>query len=490
MEKECIREPAGKTEDPYYQRDSGKPLLFLEGGVFYEKGLEKGLAAFLSAAMLVSAAACGSSAPAAKQTGSGAGDSSDALKGELRVTTQAWMMGKYDFDGLKADFEKKHPGVTVTYNKVDTADVTTNMLQWAQGKTNCDIAIGGSREHAVQYAAKDYIISFDDDFFTGDLAKDKFFPAFLELGNVEGTQYMIPITGEVMFIVANKDLMKKAGLVGPDGKITPAKDWNELYEYAKKATVKEGGKVVQTGLSIDWGTNFMAYSYLSALQGVKGNFFESDGKTIDFTSPESKGLLTSWAKLVKDGYTPTDTFADMDAGRTNFKAGKVAMLMTAASRWIECQENVGKGNTTVMPIPGTDQNGSLVYIHGAVIEGFPEDRACEAVHQRGASEIGIPCSGAEQIRKDVPAARALSEPGKRRLADRCGCDKIRRDDAALQGFLQTGHRHAGGAAEMHQGQPERRGDPDEPQQADRHFGPDDRAEKINRKDLNGQGAGA
>ncbi len=332
-----------------------------------KKGLKKGLAVFLSAAMLVSAAACGSSAPAAKQTGSGAGDSSDALKGELRVTTQAWMMGKYDFDGLKADFEKKHPGVTVTYNKVDTADVTTNMLQWAQGKTNCDIAIGGSREHAVQYAAKDYIISFDDDFFTGDFAKDKFFPAFLELGNVEGTQYMIPITGEVMFIVANKDLMKKAGLVGSDGKITPAKDWNELYEYAKKATVKEGGKVVQTGLSIDWGTNFMAYSYLSALQGVKGNFFESDGKTIDFTSPESKGLLTSWVKLVKDGYTPTDTFADMDAGRTNFKAGKVAMLMTAASRWIECQENVGKGNTTVMPIPGTDQNGSLVYIHGAVI---------------------------------------------------------------------------------------------------------------------------
>lgn len=134
-----------------------------------KKGLKKGLAVFLSAAMLVSAAACGSSAPAAKQTGSGAGDSSDALKGELRVTTQAWMMGKYDFDGLKADFEKKHPGVTVTYNKVDTADVTTNMLQWAQGKTNCDIAIGGSREHAVQYAAKDYIISFDDDFFTGEV---------------------------------------------------------------------------------------------------------------------------------------------------------------------------------------------------------------------------------------------------------------------------------------------------------------------------------
>lgn len=336
-----------------------------------KKGFKKGLALTLASVMLLSTTACGGSSTPSSSAAQGgstsSGAASEELTGELRVTTQAWMMGKYDFEGIKADFEKKHPGVTVVYNKVDNADVTTNMLQWSQDKTNCDIAIGGSREHAVQYAAKDYIIDFGDDFFTGDIAKDKFFPAFLELGNVEGKQYMIPITGEVMFIVANKELMKKAGLTDANGKVEAPKTWDELYEYAKKATVVENGKTVQTGLSIDWGTNFMTYSYLSALQGIKGNFYESDGKTIDFTSPESKGLLTSWTKLVKDGYTPTDTFADMDAGRTNFKAGKVAMLMTAASRWIECQENVGKDNTTVIPVPGTDTHGSLVYIHGAVI---------------------------------------------------------------------------------------------------------------------------
>jgi ABC-type glycerol-3-phosphate transport system substrate-binding protein len=293
--------------------------------------------------------------------------STDPLTGELRVTTQAWMMDRYDFAKIKAEFEANHPGVTVTYNKVDNADVTTNMLQWAQGKTDCDIAIGGSREHAVQYAARDFIVKFDDNFFTDKIAKKNFFPAFLELGNVNGTQYMIPITGEVMFIVANKQLMKDAGLTDAAGNIPAPKDWNELYEYAKKATIIEGGRLRQTGLSIDWGTNFMAYSYLASLQGVKGNFFEADGKTIDYSSPQSKEVLDQWVRLVKDGYTPTDTFADMDAGRSNFKAAKVAMLITAASRWIECQANVGDGNTTVVPIPGTDKNGSLVYIHGAVI---------------------------------------------------------------------------------------------------------------------------
>ncbi len=325
--------------------------------------MKKALSLLLVLVLVFTLAACG--APKETDTTEPA---ADALTGELRVTVQAWMLNRYDFETMKTEFEAAHPGVTVVYNKVDNADVTTNMLQWSQGKTDCDIAIGGSREHAVQYAAKDYIVEFGDDFFTGDLAKDKFFKAFLDLGNVDGTQYMIPFTGEVMFIVCNTELMGNAGLLNEDGTITAAKNWDELYEYAKAATVTEGGKLVTTGLSIDWGANFMCYSYLSALQGVRGSIYEADGHTIDFESPESAALLSAWQKLVADGYSPTDTFADMDAGRTNFKANNVAMLMTAASRWIECQENLGgPETTTLIPIPGTDTNGTLAYIHGAVI---------------------------------------------------------------------------------------------------------------------------
>ncbi len=327
--------------------------------------MKKTLAVILAILMMISLAACGNgkASPSAAPTS----QSKDAMTGQLRVTVQSWMLSKYDFEAMKKDFESKHPGVTVVINKVDNADTTTNMLQWSQGKTDCDIAIGGSREQAVQYAAKDYIVKFENDFFTGDFAKDKFFAPFLELGNVDGTQYMIPFTGEVMFIVANKKLMQNAGLVGADGKIAAPKTWDELYNYAKAATVKSGNQVVSTGLTIDWGTNFMTYSYLSSLQGIKGSIFESDKKTIDFTSSESAGLLNMWKKLYADGYATIDTFADMDAGRTNFKAGKVAMLMTAASRWIECQANLGADSTTVIPVPGTDKNGSLAYIHGAVI---------------------------------------------------------------------------------------------------------------------------
>lgn len=333
--------------------------------------MKKLFSILLVLAMLLSLAACGGSEEAPKQTQApAAGEQAPEAEGPaeaepvtLRVTYQSWMGGKYDFEAMKANFEANHPGVTVEYNTVDNADVTTNMLQWSQGKTDCDIAIGGGREHAVQYAAKGYIVPFEDDFFTGENAKDKYFASFLELGNIDGTQYMVPFTGEVMFIVCNVDLMKQAGLADENGNIAPVATWDDLYAYAEALSAIEG----ITPLSIDWGTNFMTYSYLSSLQGLKGSIYEDDGKTIDFTSDAAHEVLNQWVKLVEAGYTPVDTFADMDAGRTNFKAGNVAMLMTAASRWIECQANVGEGNTTVLAIPGTDVNGSLAYIHGAVI---------------------------------------------------------------------------------------------------------------------------
>ena len=291
----------------------------------------------------------------------------DSMTGELRVTVQAWMLDRYDFDKITSTFEANHPGVKIVVNKVDNADVTTNMLQWAQNRTDCDIAIGGSREHAVQYAARNFIVPFEDSWFTGKLAKANWFPAFLELGNIEGTQYMIPFTGEVMFIVANKKLMKEAGIMDANGVIPVPKDWNDLYNYAKAATITEGGRLRQTGLSIDWGANFMTYSYLVGLQGIRGNVYEADQKTMDFTSPQVTELLNQWVRLVNDGYTPTDTFADMDAGRSNFRAGRVAMLLTAASRWVESEAFLGENETTLIPVPGTDTKGSLVYIHGAVI---------------------------------------------------------------------------------------------------------------------------
>lgn len=281
----------------------------------------------------------------------------------LRVTVQAWMMGKYDFERIAKEFEDENPGVKVEYNQVDNVDVTSSMLEWSQGKTNCDLALGGDRSETVPYAANDYVVEFtDENFFNGDFTRDKFIDSFLESGNADGVQYMIPMLGEVMGCVVNIPMMKEAGYVDASGKVIAPKTWDEMYEYAKKLT-KDG----QTGLGIDWGNNMAVKAYDACLMGVNGNIYEADGKTLNFTAEPVKAMFTVWQNLVKDGYVTTDVFADPEANRTNFKAGHVAMHIAPSSRWIEAGAVLGAENVGVIPIPGTDTNGSISYIHGAVI---------------------------------------------------------------------------------------------------------------------------
>lgn len=324
------------------------------------------LAATVAASMLWG---CGAPSTDSKKTESvttkdtAAQQSPESGDQTLRVTVQAWMMGKYDFERIAKEFEAENPGVKVVYNQVDNVDVTTSMLEWSQGKTTCDLALGGDRSETVPYAANDYVVEFtDDNFFNGDFTRDKFIDSFLESGNADGVQYMIPLLGEVLGCVVNIPMMKEAGYVDADGKILPAKSWDDMYEYAKNLT-KDG----HTGLAIDWGNNMAVKAYDACVMGVNGNLYESDGKTLNFTAVPVKGMISVWQNLVKDGYTTTDVFADAEANRTNFKAGHVAMHIAPASRWIEAGEILGSDNVGIMPIPGTDTNGSISYIHGAVI---------------------------------------------------------------------------------------------------------------------------
>ncbi len=294
--------------------------------------------------------------------------------GELTVGAQAWMLEKFKLDDAAKKFMVDHPQINTKVTKVEHADTTSYILQWSSGKTSVDIAIGGSREQAVQYVPRDLVIDFDKGFFDDTLRREDFIPAFLELGNIEGKQYMIPMMGEVMYIVVRKDYMREAGLVDANDKVIPAKTWDELYEYAKKLTKKDGNTITRLGLGIDWGYDFIHYTYLACLQGLNGTIYEKGTNKIDFTSANAKKLVEVWAKLVKDGYSTKDVFADTNAARTNFKSGNVAMHLTAHSRLNEYADLLGKDKISIMPIPGTAQNGSVAFIHGMTIPKVSENQ--------------------------------------------------------------------------------------------------------------------
>lgn len=294
----------------------------------------------------------------------------------LRICTQSWIPQKFKLVEVADQFMKENPKVKIVIEQFDSqATYSWHPLSVEANRKKYDIFIGSSREHIVSYVSMGLIDSFETGFFDDKFRKDDFFPSFLELGNIGGKQYMIPLMGELMMIVVRKDLFRKRGLVNQSGQPIPAKTWEDLDNYVRKLT-SAGEKGEKTyGINIDFGKNMMVYSFYSALQARKGSIFNDRTLYIDTSSEDVHYLLTKWRQLVREDLAPTYTFEDPDAGREQFKAGKVVMLLAPHSRWVECAGVLGEDKVGIIPLPGAGHNGSLTYIHGIVLSKNASNRA-------------------------------------------------------------------------------------------------------------------
>lgn len=284
----------------------------------------------------------------------------------LRILAQNWIYEKFNLGALAEEFMRENPGINVVVDQYVNYDTSFYPLM-NKSNNRYDIFLGASREHIVQYAYSGALMDFDNGFFDNDLQKEDFFPSFLELGNINGRQYMIPLMGEIMCLVIRTDMFREAGLTDDKGNPVAPGTWEDLYGYASKLTkVNTEGKKVY-GLNMDLGKNLILYSFYSSLQAKSGTIFENKSSYIDMSSNDLKYILGTWQQLVKKGYAPTYTFENVDAGRDNFKNGTVAMMLTAHSRWIEGTSVFGEKNVGILPLPGADKNGSLTYIHGITV---------------------------------------------------------------------------------------------------------------------------
>lgn len=285
----------------------------------------------------------------------------------LCILSPTWVIEKFKISEAMDEFMDENPEITVVVEENNNYDSAYYPLMSKSLQNKYDIVIGGSREHIVLLAASGIIIDFDEGFFDDDLRRDDFFPSFLELGNINGNQYMIPLMGELMSIVIRKDLFLEAGLTDRDGSPIPPEDWEQLHFYAQKLTKEneQGEKIY--GINIDFGENMLLYSFYASLQAERGNIFDDNASFIDVSSKDVKYILDAWRRLVKDGLAPTYTFEDLDAGRNNFKKGTVAMLLSPHSRWTEISKVLGEKNVGIIPIPNAEKNGSLTYIHGITV---------------------------------------------------------------------------------------------------------------------------
>lgn len=288
-------------------------------------------------------------------------------KETLRIDTVAWIAEKFQIQKAAADFMRKNPHVAVAISTYDDRGTSFYPLDNPTNSKKYDLFLGASREHIIDYASAGLIKPFNSDFFDDRFRKADFFPSFLELGNIEGKQYMIPLMGEIMILVIRKDLFAQAGLLGPTGQPLAPRSWDNLCQFvAKLHELKHNSRSI-SGISIDLGSNMLIYSFFATLQAHKGNILNPQTLYVDTSSDSVKYILKKWRQLISAGLAPTDTFDDPNAGRENFKKGNVAILLAPHSRWTECAAVLGQDKVGILPLPGAPKNGSLTYIHGIAI---------------------------------------------------------------------------------------------------------------------------
>ena len=285
-------------------------------------------------------AGCGS---AARPTSS-PGDSSKVTK----LVVWDWKSGDANaasyIQKAKADFAKKHPGVTVEFVAQPFDQYYTLLGAAIQSSTGPDVMLfngGGQIRDRV-----DALLPIDQ-----YVAEDRQRLAGWDAFSKDGKIYAAPVTLQGHPIYYNKTLYEKAGL----DPASPAETWDEFVgdcATIKKAT---GAKCFALGNKEGIGIQFFLSGLGSGILTPQEYDDWIAGKR-DWTSPDVKQVFKLWKEandsgLNNDGANSTAMFNDAFAVFDSGKAAHIIGLMSDIGHWKDFSEFLGADKVGVMKAP-------------------------------------------------------------------------------------------------------------------------------------------
>ncbi len=302
-----------------------------------------------------------------------------AFSVELRVGAASWMHKKFPLADAAKEFEKNHPGVKVKLLKIPEF-TQTMLLKMKKGKTDYDLLMPYSGGAGMVPFIKMGVIVPLDDMFNNDkyktdgkkLQKDDFLKGFLKDAYYDGKLYSMPVFGEIELLAIRKDLFDKAGLSAP-------KTWDELREDAIKLTSSN-----VWGYSTCWSRVTFLYVLFSAVKGRGGRVLDDKGN-LSFNDPITRETIKWFVDLRnKDKAMQPDVHEEFNNSRNEWKKGKVAIFHNWLSWGIEGAKLIGEDKVEYLPIPGTEKNGTMIYMGGVIV---PKAGHVELAKQFIAEEI-------------------------------------------------------------------------------------------------------
>lgn len=195
-------------------------------------------------------------------------------------------------DELVPEFEEQ-TGATVEVTFVDWADLSPKLNAAFAAGTAPDV-FGHGPAAVPDFVVNDRVLALDDYLGALDAELVEDIEAVLPGGQVDGVQYLVPLTVQGVLPVYDADAFREAGL-DPDN---PPTTWEELLAAAQELTVRDGDTITRAGLLVPTNTIAGQQSFVGLLAGAGGEQLDADGN-VALNSPEGEKALSYFVDLYR-----------------------------------------------------------------------------------------------------------------------------------------------------------------------------------------------
>ena len=285
--------------------------------------MKKILAAVLATAMALSLAACGgggnggntSNPPPANNGGSSTTTPPASSGDKIAISVIAAEYGQNTKDWwakFQSDFNGSHDNIDLNVEVVSWNDIYTVVNTRISNNAAPDIL---NIDVFADYQADDLLLPAKD--YVSEETYAKFYDAFLEQSNIDGTIWAVPDLASARALYYNADILEAAGVEVPT-------TWDELTAACEKLKAYDSN-IYPWGIDMTTDEGQAAFAYYIWNNG--GDFTDADGNWT-LNSPENVEAVEYAVGLVNAGLTNSDpanetryTLQDL------FGAGQLAMMI-------------------------------------------------------------------------------------------------------------------------------------------------------------------
>ncbi|WP_369237180.1 extracellular solute-binding protein [Streptomyces sp. R21] len=234
------------------------------------------------------------------------GTGADALASSASTRVRYWNL----FSGgdganmiaMLDSFRKEHPDIAVK----------DSTLQWGNPfYTKLAMAAAGDRAPELGVMHMGRVTGFSpgrllDPWDVNLLAKygvreADFNPALWKRGVIDGKLYALPLDIHVQLCFYRKDVLKKADLLGDDGRIVPVTSTTEWFDVLKKAKAVQKKGLQTIGLWTN-DQNFQWWFFVAFYTQLGGQWFNDSNTEVLFDADKATQVLEFLRQHVTDGY--------------------------------------------------------------------------------------------------------------------------------------------------------------------------------------------